>query len=1008
MKDTELIETYGSQAQPRTRSKFVLGAAETSATSPYVPVATYRVQFNQRFTFEDARRRVAYLHALGISDVYASPYFQASIDSTHGYDIANHNRFNPAIGDEHAHHAFSDELHAHGMGQILDVVPNHMGIGETGNLWWQDVLENGPSSLYAPFFDIDWRPVKHELENKVLLPILGQQYGRVLEQGELQLRYQDGAFTLHYYEHELPINPRTYSDILAEQLERLIATLGVEHEHVLEYQSIMTGLDHLPPRTETERPRVVERAREKEILKRRLATLVAAEPEVQAAIDAALIHFNATPGNARSFDALDELIDRQAYRLSYWRVAAEEINYRRFFDVNELAAIRMERPEVFEATHQLLLHLLAEGTINGLRVDHPDGLWDPAGYFARLQESYAAARSQESGSKEEASFAHPPSPIPEPLYVVVEKILGRGERLPKDWAVSGTTGYEFLNSLNGIFVDTSAEKRFTELYTSYIGERQRFDDLVYNAKKQIMRTALASELNVLAYQLNHISEHNRYYRDFTLNSLHNALREVIACFPVYRTYVVAEHDHVDERDRAVIETAIATAQRRNPADDPSIYEFVRDILLLRYPETLDPEAREHQRTFVMKFQQFTGPVMAKGVEDTTFYRYNRLVSLNEVGGEPQRFGTSLAEFHRQNAERLREWPGSLLASSTHDTKRSEDVRARINVLSELPDEWRKALTRWSRLNRNKKVLIDGRLAPDRNEEYLLYQTLLGVWPSAPAGGLPQIDAEFVARVQEYMVKAIREAKVNTSWLNPNTSYDDAVRAFVAAILDAGQSARFLSDFSALQQQVAHFGAFNALAQTLLKLAVPGVPDIYQGNDMWDLSLVDPDNRRPVDYDLRAWLLHELIDWPGERADLARMLTDSRHDGRIKLYLTHRALEFRREHAELFHSGSYAPLAAGADANEHVVAFSRTLGKEEALVVTPRLLAKRLRAAEALPLGRAAWGEALLLLPASKAGLRYRNIFTDEIVAAVEHDGAVGLPLAEVFAQFPVALFERER
>jgi (1->4)-alpha-D-glucan 1-alpha-D-glucosylmutase len=769
----------------------------------------------------------------------------------------------------------------------------------------------------------------------------------------------------------------------------------------------------LPPRTETDRPRVVERAREKEILKRRLASLAGAAPEVQEAIAAALRHFNGTPGVPRSFDDLDALIDRQAYRLSYWRVAAEEINYRRFFDVNELAAIRMERPEVFEATHQLLLRLLAEGNVRGLRIDHPDGLWDPAGYFARLQESYATVVAQRSGISDQEGTQKPHSsyliPGTQPLYVVVEKILGRGERLPKDWAVSGTTGYEFMNSLNGIFVDTSAEKRFSELYSTYIGERQRFDDLVYNAKMQIMRTALASELNVLAYQLNHISEHNRYYRDFTLNSLHDALREVIACFPIYRTYVLAEHDQVEERDRAAIETAIATAQRRNPADNPSIYEFVRDILLLRYPETLDPAARDHQRTFVMKFQQYTGPVMAKGVEDTAFYRYNRLVSLNEVGGEPQRFGISLAEFHRQNAERLREWPGSLLATSTHDTKRSEDVRARINVLSELPDEWRKALTRWSRLNRSKKTIVDGRLAPDRNEEYLLYQTLLGVWP------FDQLRVErlerstlqpLVERIQQYMVKAIREAKVNASWLNPNTNYDDAVRAFVAAILDPQQSSRFLSDFLSLQQKVAHYGAFNSLAQTLLKLTVPGVPDIYQGNEMWDLSLVDPDNRRPVDYDLRAWLLGELLDWPGERTDLARMLTDNKHDGRIKLYLTQRALAYRHTHADLFGSGTYTPLAASADANDNVVAFARTIGDHEVLVVAPRLLGKRLHDAYRSPLGREAWGDALLLLPAGKAQQRYRNIFTGEVVAAIEREAAIGLPLAEVFAHFPVAMFER--
>lgn len=994
-------------------STYAAAPVPVERPTPHIPAATYRLQFNHSFTFHEAIRRVAYLHQLGISDCYASPYFKARRDSSHGYDIANHNELNPAIGDEQAYSAFVAELHAHGMGQIIDVVPNHMGIGEPENIWWQDVLENGPSSLYATYFDIDWHPIKRELENKVLLPILGQQYGRVLENGELKLRYEDGAFYLNYYEHELPINPRTYIDVLVSELDNLIAQLGDEHDYILEYQSILTGLDHLPPRTETDRPKVIERAREKEILKRRLATLCGTSPEIRAAIDRGVARFNGSVGQPRSFDLLDALIDRQAYRLSYWRIAAEEINYRRFFDINELAAIRMELPDVFEDTQRLLLRLLAEGKVNGLRIDHPDGLWDPAAYFRRLQECYAELHSQQM-SDEPAKLTSADND--KQLYIVVEKILGRGERLPADWAVHGTTGYEFLNALNGIFIDTSAEKRFTDLYTAFTGERQRLDDLVYRSKKQIMDISMASELSVLAYQLAHISEKNRYYRDFTLNSQRDALREVIACFPVYRTYINADTNHVEDRDRTYIEAAIAAARRRNPAIDPSIYEFLRDILLLRYPDTFEEDEREKQRDFAMHFQQLTGPVMAKGLEDTSFYIYNRLVSLNEVGGEPKRFGLSASEFHRLNRERLRSWPASMLTTSTHDTKRSEDVRARINVLSEIPDEWRAAVMRWSRLNRSKKISVDEKLAPDRNEEYMLYQTLLGAWPfELPAQGSGAADTNpaassewsvFVERIQNYMIKAIREAKVNTSWLNTNTAYDDAVRRFVGAILENRPSNRFLTYFRAFQQQVAHFGAFNALSQTLLKLTSPGMPDIYQGTDMWDFSLVDPDNRRPVDYDLRAWLLGELVDWPESRPKLARMLLDYKHDGRIKLYLIHRTLTFRREHSTLFQAGSYRPLDAGGDAAEHIVAFARILGSEEAIVVAPRLLAKRLHDANKQPIGKAAWGTALLALPATAAGNTYRNIFTDEIVTPIERDGVLGLPLALVLANFPVALLER--
>jgi (1->4)-alpha-D-glucan 1-alpha-D-glucosylmutase len=747
---------------------------------------------------------------------------------------------------------------------------------------------------------------------------------------------------------------------------------------------------------------------------------------------------------------LDTLIERQAYRLSYWRVAAEEINYRRFFDVNDLAAIRMDRAEVFEATHKLVLRLLAEGKISGLRIDHPDGLWDPAGYFRRLQESYLEAIDERRKTEDESSangtennalatksdpssfLLHPRSA--RPLYIVAEKILARGERLPEDWAVHGTSGYDYLNALNGIFVDGSTEKRFSEIYADFIGTRLRFDDLVYATRKQIMQVSMASEVNVLAYQLNRVSEHNRYYRDFTLYSLREALRELIACFPVYRTYIIATTEQVEDRDRIVIETAVNRARSRNPTIDPSIYDFLREILLLRYPDTLDPEAREEQRTFVMKFQQLTGPVMAKGMEDTAFYIYNRLTSLNEVGGEPQRFGTTVAAFHRQNQERLRDWPAAMLATSTHDTKRSEDVRARISVLSELPEQWRKALTRWSRWNRRKKIDVDGKPAPHRNEEYLLYQTLLGAWPfgtttdhrppTTDETSVPSVvggqSSNFVERIQDYMVKAIREAKVNTSWLNPNTTYDEAVRAFVAAVLEDVPSNRFLADFRSLQVTVAHFGAFNALSQTLLKLTSPGVPDIYQGSEIWDFSLVDPDNRRPVDYDLRAWWLGELVDIDGDRAKLARALVDTKADGRIKLYLTHRALRFRRDHAELFRAGSYIPLEATGDAGEHIVAFARALTApspasgardaavpgREALIVAPRLLAKRLREIEALPLGIAAWGDALLALPNATPGQRYRDIFTDCTQLVIERDGVTGLPLAELLEHFPVALLER--
>ena len=987
-----------------------------------IPTATYRLQLNRDFTFDDARKLVPYLKALGISHAYASPYFQARAESTHGYDITDHNALNPSIGTAEQYGRWIDELHAHGMGQILDTVPNHMGIGEEANTWWQDVLENGPSSPYARFFDIDWTPIKDELENKVLLPILGDQYGRVLENQELKLSYGDGAFSIHYYETCLPVAPRTAALVLGPLLERLQAALPADNDHLLELQSIITAVSHLPPRTETAPALIAERHREREIIKRRLASLCDQSVEVRDALDDEIRSFNGVLNDPRSFDHLDELIRAQAYRLAYWRVAAEEINYRRFFDINDLAAIRMERPEVFEATHRLILRLVGEGAVNGLRIDHPDGLWDPAGYFLRLQKAYLLdqcrrAFLQENPDAEEqwadlevevsAHFDDLASTDPgavhlRPLLLYVEKILARGEALRADWPVTGTSGYDFLNAVNGLFVDGANEKAFTALYDAFIREKLNFSNLVYERKKQTMRLALASEVNVLAHLLDRISERTRHYRDFTLNSLTDAIREVIACFGVYRTYVTEQG--VDKRDQAAIDSAVARAKKKNPAIDQSIFDFIRRILLLDSPAHFTEADRADQLEFVMKFQQCTGPVMAKGLEDTAFYIYNRLISLNEVGGEPEHFGMSVPAFHRQNIERWRRWPHALLASSTHDTKRSEDVRARINVLSELPRDWKSRLTRWSRLNRRKKSNVDGQPAPDRNEEYLLYQTLVGTWPLGPMD--EATHAAYIDRIVQYMLKALREAKVNTSWLNPNVAYDQAVESFVRAILERSPQNEFLADFEAWVAPIADAGLLNALAQTLLKLTCPGVPDIYQGNELWDWSLVDPDNRRPVDYEARSALLHSLDQpsapaHPDQRAHV-RELIDTRRDGRIKLFLTQCVLHFRSAHAELFDTGDYTALESSGVRSEHVCAFARTTSDQVMLVVVPRLL-HRLTAGTPWAADGSVWGETTLVLPETLGGSCYRNILTGEELAS---EGSAELPLHALFATLPFALLER--
>ncbi len=1000
----------------------VATVAQEALERARIPRATYRLQFNRNFTFADAQPLVAYLADLGISDVYASPLLKACAGSDHGYDICDHGQLNPEIGTMAEFDRFAAALRERGLGLVFDMVPNHMGIADPSNGWWMDVLENGPSSLYATTFDINWHPVKRELANKVLLPILGDQYGGVLESGQLRLSYESGAFFLHYWDTVLPIAPHTYDRILGYRLDALIAELGADDEHLLELESILTALGYLPATDDTDPEKMAERHREKEVIKRRIAALYDASAEVRTAIAVALDAFNTADG--AGIEMLDDLLDLQPYRPAFWRVAAEEINYRRFFDINQLAAIRVEVPEVFAATHELVFRLLAEGKATGLRIDHPDGLWDPPDYFRQLQEQYILAcvrarmpehDAEEKGELEEAVRAWFDAHIGSdgaqsphlPLYVVAEKILTEGETLPENWLVAGTTGYDFLNDANGLFVDARNRKAIDEIYARFTGNQTPFNNLTNATKKMIMLISLASEINALAYQLERISERNRSYRDFTLNSLTFALREVIACLPVYRTYTMDMDATVTDHDAQYVEAAVAQAKRRNPRTASQLFDFLGDTLLLRNIESFRTEDRPRLIEFVMKFQQITGPVMAKGVEDTAFYIYNRLVSLNEVGGHPVQFGLSLAEFHARNVERANRWPHTMLASSTHDTKRSEDVRARIDVLSEIPEEWRTSLNRWGRMNARLKGEIAGERYPDRNAEYLLYQTLLGAWPT----DFPTPDAfgEFRERIAAYMLKAEKEAKVHTSWINPNEAYDRALQAFVRNVLAEGNNA-FLADFTPLQRRVAFFGQWNALAQTFLKLTSPGVPDTYQGAELWDFSLVDPDNRRPVDYNRRRAILADLrarADCPdcGSVA-LVHELLDTSDDGRIKLFVVARTLDFRRAHDALFTNGDYRPLDAHGAKADHVCAFVRTSGDDTAIIVAPRLVVGLTGGEAQPPLGEEIWGDTWLALPIEHAGRRYRNLFTGEELTATNRDGTLGLPLAALCAHFPVALLER--
>jgi len=942
----------------------------TKEQRPRIPGCTYRLQFNRWFTFLQAREIMPYLHALGVTDVYASPYSQASAESLHGYDITDHNKLNAAIGSRADYDSWIEELHAHSMGQVLDFVPNHVGIAESLNAWWMDVLENGPSSRYAPYFDIDWHPLKFDLRDKVLLPILSDQYGRVLERGELQLRFEEGTFYLLYGERRLPIAPGTYRYVLQIALENLAE--HKEEDFYAELQSILTALEYLPKRTETDPKRIAERIREKEVIKRRLERRCAEAPQVQRAIEKALAQINGKPGDPRSFDALDELLNAQSYRLAFWRVAAEEINYRRFFDVNDLAAIRVELPKVFDAVHRLALDLVSAGAVTGLRIDHPDGLYLPREYFEKLQQRCAKALG--IGLPQDGRA----------IYMLAEKILTASEALRKDWLMHGTTGYDFANQVTQLLVDSSAETEITKTFHRFIGHSMPFGHLLYAKKLQVMKLALANDVDVLSNMLDRLSEQNRWYRDFTLESLSRAVRETIACFPVYRTYLTPGQP-VSEEDRQIVERAITAAKRRNPAMEESIFNFLRDVLLFRFPPNLDDAGRTAHTHFVLKFQQTTGPVMAKGLEDTVFYIYNRLAALNEVGGEPQQFGLTAEAFHERNIDRQRNWPATLLATSTHDTKRSEDVRARMVAISEIPELWRRSLQRWRVANHRWKGTINDVEAPDANEEYLLYQTLLGTWP-IEANGEPQPAAtpEYIERIQRYMAKALHEAKINTSWIQPNEEWDAAMRDFVANILDSSPRNKFLPIFLPVAQEIARLGAINSLTQTLLKLTSPGVPDVYQGNEIWDYSLVDPDNRRRVDYNRRREMLetlstatpHELIQtWP---------------DGRIKMFLTQRVLRFHREHADLFQHGEYLPLRASGTFAECCVSFTRQLADKWILVIVPRLSSR----VGFPPIGEA-WKDTAIQLPEALPVAQAHDLFTCRPVPLQDRQVNLADPLSIV-------------
>jgi (1->4)-alpha-D-glucan 1-alpha-D-glucosylmutase len=927
-----------------------------------IPAATYRLQFSPDFGFSRARAILPYLHDLGISDVYASPIFQARAGSLHGYDVVDPNRLNSELGTPEEFEALIEEVHRHGMGWIQDIVPNHMAY-DGQNHMLMDILESGQGSVFSDYFDIDWNHPYESMRGKVLAPFLGGFYGECLENQEIKLQYDQDGLSISYHSLRFPAHIESYSTVFAHGLGALRRKLGSRHPDFIKLLGVHYALKNLPAKEETR-----DRADQVAFVKSMLWELYTTSPEIREFIDANVGRFSGTKGDPASFNPLDQLLAEQLYRLSFWKVAAEELNYRRFFNINDLISLRVEEEKVFRHTHALIFKLVREGKFTALRIDHIDGLYDPLNYLKRLR--------QELGD----------------VYLTVEKILALGEDLPAEWPVQGTTGYDFLNHVGGIFCARQNEGKFSEVYGQFTGLRSSCRDILSEKRRLIIGKYMAGDIDGLAHLLKGISSRDRHAADVTLYGLKRALVEVLTFFPVYRSYV--SHEAFTAKYRSHLEEAIQRAKEVNPGLVLEL-NFIERFLLLKFTNQTDGEKRDWTH-FIMRFQQLTGPLMAKGFEDTTLYVYNRLLSLNEVGGDPERFGMLVEEFHHFNQKRGRL---SMNATATHDTKRGEDAAARIHVISELPEEWENNIRNWSTLNRAKKTILRGREIPDRNDEYFLYQTLVGAFPLNT-----DQNSNFLERLKAYIIKAVREAKVHTEWLKPDLAYEGAYTAFVEEILKPAEGNQFLNELVGFIQKVSFYGMVNSLAQTLIKIAAPGVPDFYQGTELWQRSFVDPDNRRPVDYESRRKFLEDIKrQEPRNPLRFVNELLATWADGRIKLYLIYKALNFRRSRQALFLEGNYIPLHASNGINEHLCAFARNHGKTWALIVVPRLITK-LAVPGKLPLRPEVWGSGTLSLPKPAPG-RWVNILTGAQLEV--NPETQGLALNDLFAYFPVALLSAD-
>jgi (1->4)-alpha-D-glucan 1-alpha-D-glucosylmutase len=948
-----------------------------------IPIATYRLQFHANFGFADACKILDYLAQLGISDVYASPILTSRRGSTHGYDGTDPTRIDPALGGEEGFAVFQQELQKRGMGLLLDIVPNHMA-ANSENRWWMDVLENGPDSAFASYFDIDWHPGAKNMDGRILMPVLGKPFGEVLDSGDIAVTLEDAKFFIRYFDLVFPVAPRSYPAILWHARKPLRTFLGEESSSFQEYAGILAALETLASREQNASGDSAERRSLFSALEGRLRDLQS-NKDIARIIGESLAELNGTKGDPASFNDLQSVLAQQHYKLAYWQNVNESINYRRFFAISDLVGMRVDDSLVFDALHNSLLRLVSKEVLTGVRVDHIDGLKDPAAYLARLQQRLS------NGDNSAASST----------YLLVEKILARGESLPADWPVSGTTGYEYLNYANDIFVDPAHAQDVERVYVSFTGKDAPFPDVLYQKKKLVMSTLLGVEMRSLGRQLGELAAQDRYARELPRTGLLDALIETTACVPAYRTYIRSLE--VPAEAREFIEGALEEARKRKPHLDPACFDFLRDVLLLANPPHVIAEQREARLAFAMRWQQFTGPIVAKGMEDTALYVYHPLLSLNEVGGDPQVTpATTEEEFWSFLRVRGSHWPHGMNASTTHDTKRSEDVRARINVLSEIPEEWDARLRRWAEWNARHKTQVDGQMIPERNEEYFLYQTLLGAWPLQHPGCEAADDraasGDFQERIQEYMMKAIREAMVHTRWTKPNEAHETALRNFLAAILSQNSSPEFLADLRPFGETVAYFGMVNGLGQTLLKMTCPGVPDFFQGSELWDLRLVDPDNRKPVDFVSRMTALQEVEQDAEAAAGLlkkVRGLTEHWKDGKIKLFLIRRTLGYRREHSALFAEGNFLPAEVRGPAAEKVVAFYRRHKNDWTLVAIPRWLVRESS-------GDAPWRDTMVVLPKT-APESWSNVLTGTRNEIRAIDGERVLEVGALLADFPVAL-----